>query len=102
MHISRFPGETQAHRRILSSAGIMDADIEMFSRSWIPPQLVVQANLRRVNAFEGAEIVNRKPGDYAGIAFPYLRPGSPHSHLERLRVDRPPSTNEHAGQRSSI
>jgi putative DNA primase/helicase len=82
--------KAQVHDGMVSSAGLTDADMEMFRRSWIPHKLVAQAKVRRVHNFEGAEILNRKPADYAGLVFPYFRPGTPHSHLERLRVDRPP------------
>lgn len=68
------------------------SDLAWLERSWITPDLAERAQIRRVDAIEGAEIVGQKPGpDYSGIVFPYIRPGVSYSHLERLRVDHPPT-----------
>jgi hypothetical protein len=54
-------------------------DVEKLERTGISLHTVEQALLRRVDSATGAEIVGRNgAGDYAGILFPYIWPGTNH------------------------
>jgi putative DNA primase/helicase len=74
-------------------------DLEKFAACGIPPALATQAMLRRVTSAEGAALVGRNGGgDYAGVAFPYLWPGSDRPRDFRLRRDRPELEYDVAGR----
>ena len=72
---------------------LTESDYQTFEACFIDRQLVEQAKLRRVDDFDGAELVGktRKAGtDYGGIIFPYFLPPnyeSPHGY--NLRRDKP-------------
>src|ERR1041384_4459534 len=64
-------------------------DLAALERSYITPDLARQAGLFRVTSEEGAKLVGRNGGDYAGIIFPYCWPGEPPPREYRLRRDKP-------------
>ena len=68
---------------------LTSSDIAALEARWIDRQLGQAAFLRRVDSFTGAQLVGRRGGDYAGIAIPYLAPGSHHVREYRLRRDHP-------------
>ena len=69
---------------------LTDSDYLGLDRRYISHNIADAANLRRVDSFEGRDIVGRNgAGDYAGIAIDYRRPGSPDVILTRLRRDHP-------------
>ena len=66
------------------------SDLENFARSWITPDLAQQAGLFRVDSATGGQLVGRNgKGDYSGIVFPYIWPGSDSPREYRLRRDHP-------------
>ena len=67
-------------------------DIDDFSKCFIPPRMLAQAGIYRVDTIKGAELVgkNTKAGtDYAGIIYPYFWPGESLPYETRLRRDHP-------------
>src|SRR5260370_38769153 len=54
---------------------LSEADYKNLEASWITRELADAAMLRRVDAYEGAEIVGQKGRDCAGLLFPYYPPG---------------------------
>ena len=65
-------------------------DFAALTKSYISPELAVQAGLFRVDSSEGAQLVGRNGGaNYAGIAFPYYWPGETAPRNYRLRRDHP-------------
>jgi len=70
--------------------GLTDGDLTRFELCGIPPELITQAKIQRVDSNKGAEIVGRRDsGDYAGLVFPYIWPGEPGPREYRLRRDHP-------------
>ena len=70
--------------------GLTESDYRMLEQSWIPRQLADDAGIRRVSSVEGAEAVCcNRPGNYAGLLFPYVWPGETRAREHRLRRDRP-------------
>ncbi|HLM59252.1 MAG TPA: hypothetical protein VK308_00480, partial [Pyrinomonadaceae bacterium] len=73
--------------------GLTEKDYSNLSNSFITPEIVESAKLRRVSDMEGAETIGRlrKAGtDYAGIVFPYfLPPNYNYPRQYRLRRDDP-------------
>ena len=59
--------------------------------SWLTPDLVDRARIRRVDDAEGRELVGRngKAGEYQGLAFPYFVPGQNAVREYRIRRDNP-------------
>lgn len=78
---------------------LTEADYADLDRRWIPREQADAAFLRRVNSLDGAAIVGQegRAGDYSGIVIPYLRPGDPNVHLERIRRDHPDIEANHLG-----
>ena len=69
---------------------LTDADYAALQESWISRELADQAGLRRVDTFEGRQIVGEKgTRDCAGIIFPFYWPGEAGPYAIRLRRDRP-------------
>ena len=71
---------------------LTEFDYQTFEACFIDRQLVEQAKLRRVDDFDGAELVGktRKAGtDYGGIIFPYFLPEQAKAREYRLRRDKP-------------
>jgi hypothetical protein len=68
-----------------------ESDYAMLEKaSWLTREIVDQAMLRRVDEYEGREVVGQKGRiDCAGILFPYYWPGEPHISNYRLRRDNP-------------
>ena len=67
-------------------------DLQKLEQSYIPPDLVAQARIFRLDTFAGARAVGRKPEfgkDYAGLLFPYIDPGQTQPYEYRLRRDNP-------------
>lgn len=65
-------------------------DLSNLERSWLSPELVTQALIRRVDAATGAELVCKNLGDScAGLIFPYVWPGEDRVREYRLRRDAP-------------
>jgi hypothetical protein len=56
---------------------------------WIDRSLADHAQLRRVDALTGGEVIGRKSGNYAGILIPYFHPDSQRVREYRLRRDQP-------------
>ena len=69
---------------------LTEADLNLLSASFINPDLARSAGIFRVDSLDGAEMVGGNgKADYAGLAFPYYLPGSPHVREYRLRRDNP-------------
>ena len=65
-------------------------DYIALASSWITPQLADLAMLRRVDTFEGREVVGQKgKRDCAGLLFPNYFPGETQAHSCRIRRDHP-------------
>lgn len=67
-------------------------DLTNFAASFITPEIIEQAELRRVKSDSGAEMLGRTPTarkDLSGIAFPYFLPESTSPREYRLRLDYP-------------
>lgn len=66
------------------------ADYAALAGSWITPEVVDAAMLRRVDASQGCEVVGQKGSrDCAGILIPYYWPDEPGAFNYRLRRDHP-------------
>jgi len=69
---------------------LLAADIEMFLRLRIPPELLDQAGIMRVTDREARDNFGiTGQGDMAGIVFPYYCPVKGHRVTARLRRDNP-------------
>jgi hypothetical protein len=68
---------------------LTEADYAALEARWIDRSLADQAQLQRVDALMGAEVVGRKNGSYAGILIPYFHPESGQIREYRLRRDQP-------------
>jgi predicted P-loop ATPase len=81
-------------------APLSDKDYASLEERWITRDIANGASLRRVSSFFGSELVGQlgKPGDYAGIAIPYLWPEDEHVVLYRLRRDHPDMEQGRDGQ----
>ena len=67
---------------------LTEADYAALEARWIDRSLADQAQLQRVDALMGAEVVGRKNGSYAGILIPYFHPESGQIREYRLRRDQ--------------
>ena len=65
-------------------------DLELLEHCYITPPVATAAGLYRVPSIEGCELVGRKHGNCAGIAFPCFWPGTSDVSVVRLRLDDPP------------
>ncbi|MDQ3748665.1 MAG: DUF3854 domain-containing protein [Acidobacteriota bacterium] len=68
------------------------SDYQNFANSFITPEILEAARIRRVGDIEGAEIVGRTPNaysDYSGVLFPYFLPEQSSPREYRLRRDKP-------------
>lgn len=71
-------------------APLTEADYATLATSWITRELVDQAELRRVNAVQGREVLGQKCNrDCAGILTPCYWPGEPMPFNYRMRCDNP-------------
>ena len=73
------------------------SDYAELDARWIDRSLALQVGLRRVDSLTGAEIVDRKSGNYSGIVIPYFHPGSDQVREYRLRRDHPDLEYDSAG-----
>ena len=66
-------------------------DVRRLTGSWLTPEDVEQAYIRRVDDTTGRELVGRsgRGGEYAGLVFPYVLPGEDRVRDYRLRRDKP-------------
>ena len=66
-------------------------DLRKLSESWLTPELVDRAMIRRVDDLTGQGLVGRngRAGEYQGLVFPYVMPGEDHVRDYRLRRDKP-------------
>lgn len=76
---------------------LTESDYTALEDRWIDRSLADLAQLRRVDALTGAEVVGRKNGNYAGILIPYFHPESGHIRDYRLRRDHPDLEYDSAG-----
>jgi hypothetical protein len=79
-------------RRIPPSWGVplTEGDYANLGGSWITKEIADEAMLRRVDEYEGREVVGQKGNrDCAGILIPYYWPGEPHPINYRVRRDNP-------------
>jgi len=68
--------------------GLTEADYQMLAKSWIPRSLADSVGICRVSSAQGAEIIGcDKPGNYAGIVFPYFYPGETQARDYWLYLD---------------
>ena len=68
-------------------------DKRRLGKSWLTPELVEQALIRRVDDGEARKIVGvsgRASENFAGLLFPYIWPGEDRVRDYRLRRDAPP------------
>lgn len=69
---------------------LSEGDYATLAESWITREIADAAMLRRVDTFEGREVVGQKGNrDCSGLLFPYYLPGEPRPHTYRLRRDTP-------------
>jgi hypothetical protein len=63
----------------------------IFRPRWIPPDLAMQAQIKRVNSLDGAQLIGAtgRPGNYAGLAIANVLPGETYLRARRLRRDQP-------------
>jgi hypothetical protein len=74
----------------LPGGPLTQEDVDALARSAIDQSIVELARLRRVDSVEGGQLVGRNGGaNYAGIVFPYIRPGDKYVREYRLRRDKP-------------
>ncbi|MDT7818115.1 MAG: hypothetical protein QOJ42_8031 [Acidobacteriaceae bacterium] len=74
----------------LPGSPLRPSDLEQLARAGINADLAERALLRRVDSETGGLIVGRNgSGDYAGIAIPYIWPGTNRVREYRLRRDTP-------------
>ena len=66
-------------------------DLRRLSASWLTPEIIERALIRRVDDATGRELVGRngRGGEYAGLVFPYTLPGEERIREFRLRRDKP-------------
>jgi hypothetical protein len=67
-------------------------DYEALGRSYLTQEIVDRAQIKRVDAHEGAFTVGQEPTaskDYSGLIFPYFWPGETRPREYRLRRDNP-------------
>ena len=100
------PGGAKAHRQNGANAGpsdctpmripplwggpLTESDYEVLALSWITRQGAEEAMLRRVNDYEGREIIGQKGNcDCSGILFSSYWPGEPSPNNYRVRRDNP-------------
>jgi putative DNA primase/helicase len=69
------------------------ADLEALAARWIDREAAERQLLRRVNSLEGAEVVGKRTGSFAGLLIPNVWPGSNHIREYRLRRDHPEVEN---------
>jgi hypothetical protein len=66
------------------------ADLTAHAALGITSELLVQAQVRRVDDLEARErLTTKHPGNLAGILYPYLQPNNGHATTYRLRRDHP-------------
>jgi len=69
---------------------LTEKDYGSLGSSWISREIADQAFLRRVDQYEGGEVIGQKGSrDYSGILIPNYWPGEPHPRTYRLRRDNP-------------
>lgn len=68
---------------------LTERDIAALAARWITSELAAAANLQRVDAETGREIVGRKTGDFAGIVIPNILPGQTTIREYCIRRDHP-------------
>ena len=67
-----------------------EADYAALAESWIPREIADAAMLRRVDEYQGREVIGQKGSrDCAGILIPYYWPGEPGAFNYRVRRDHP-------------
>jgi len=96
------PADPIAQTSDRSTSRIIGADLTLsdyaeLDARWIDRSLALQVGLRRVDSLTGAEIVDRKSGNYSGIVIPYFHPGSDQVREYRLRRDHPDLEYDSAG-----
>jgi integrase len=69
---------------------LSEADYAVLAASWITPEIANEAMLRRVDTFEGREVICQKgKRDCAGMLITYYWPGEPGAFNYRVRRDNP-------------
>ncbi len=69
---------------------LSESDHATLASSWITRDIADEAMLRRVDTYEGREVVGQRgTRDCAGILIPYYWPGEPYAFNYRLRRDNP-------------
>jgi hypothetical protein len=76
---------------------LTESDYGALEARWIDRALADRARLCRVDSLTGAQVVGRRPGNYAGILIPYFHPGSDRVREYRLRRDQPEYEYDSAG-----
>jgi hypothetical protein len=72
-----------------------EADYAALAACWITREVADAAMLRRVDTFDGREILSQKgKRDCAGILFSYYWPGELYAHCYRIRRDHPDLTEK--------
>ncbi len=83
----------------MNTQELTDKDIKFLSASFIQPGLARSAGIFRVDSATGAELLGRNGNaDYAGLVFPYYRPGHTPPREYRLRRDNPDLEQRADGQ----
>jgi Domain of unknown function (DUF3854)/Domain of unknown function (DUF927) len=88
-----------AHKPPSWGGPLSESDYETLAASWITREMADVAMLRRVDEYEGREIVGQKgKRDCSGILFPYYWPGEVLPFTYRIRRDNPEWTADKDGQ----
>jgi predicted P-loop ATPase len=74
---------------MLVGKDLTSVELADLSTRWIDSVYARKANIRKVDHFDGKELVGGKRGDFAGKAFPYYLPETQHEVTWRLRRDNP-------------
>ena len=78
---------------------LSEDDYANLASSWITREIADAAMLRRVDTFEGREVIcQRGKRDCAGMLFPYYWPGEPGPFNYRVRRDNPEWTQSKSGE----
>ena len=82
--------DSAAHRPPCWGRPLSESDYATLAESWITRELADRAMLRRVDEYEGREIVGeRGKRDCSGILISYYWPGEVSSFNHRIRRDNP-------------
>ena len=83
------PDEATQVQRVPIGRPLTEDDLAALEGRWIPANVALAANIRRVSLNEGQDLLGRNKGNFAGLYVPYFKPGAAHEHYFRIRRDTP-------------